>query len=309
MSLDGTGAVKICHPNRLNYQYLDAFDADPLHIRPVTSVDGDATPDWWWRQQPLSKGSNMPETVVHLSASARLVAGVLAEAREVTVIELTALAAVSKSTVAKTLAVLERAEAACRTVREADGIREADLWSPGPGLGELLSSSGADSGCGEAQPVRRSDDSTVASLGLDDLAAELSEQPGSEALVGTDDGGLSAEAAEAEAGDARSALPEGVQTAVVDSGADPRPAYADETASGGCQAAAPRERLASGGLAELVAAALAAYPDIEYTPTSLSRLLGGRSAGAIHNALEKMHSAGTAVRVCDKPKRYRHAGA
>ena len=39
----------------------------------------------------------------------------------------------------------------------------------------------------------------------------------------------------------------------------------------------------------------------------LSHMLGGRSSGAIHNVLEKMIKVGAAVRICDKPKRYRHA--
>ena len=66
-------------------------------------------------------------------------------------------------------------------------------------------------------------------------------------------------------------------------------------------------RLAAGELAAMVAEVLAAHPDIEYTPTMLSHLLGGRSSGAVHNVLQKMIKAGAAVRTCDKPKRYRHA--
>ena len=65
--------------------------------------------------------------------------------------------------------------------------------------------------------------------------------------------------------------------------------------------------LAAGELAAMVAAVLAAHPDIEYTPTMLSHMLGGRSSGAVHNVLEKMIKVGAAVRTCDKPKRYRHA--
>ena len=67
-----------------------------------------------------------------------------------------------------------------------------------------------------------------------------------------------------------------------------------------------RARLAAGELAAMVAAVLAAHPDIEYTPAMLSHMLGGRSSGAIHNVLVKMVQAGAAVRVCDRPKRYRN---
>ena len=81
----------------------------------------------------------MPETApVHLSNSARLVASALAESEQSTVTALANAARVSKSTVAKTLALLERSGAAIRTVREDDGIREADLWSPSRALGALL---------------------------------------------------------------------------------------------------------------------------------------------------------------------------
>jgi hypothetical protein len=72
---------------------------------------------------------------------------------------------------------------------------------------------------------------------------------------------------------------------------------------------ASKQRLASGGLAALVADALARRPDIDFTPTMLSNLLGGRSAGAIANVLEKMRDSGTATRTCDKPKRYKHTVA
>lgn len=245
----------------------------------------------------------MSETVVHLSTSARLVAGALAEAGQVTVVELTALASVSKSTVAKTLAQLEHAGAACRTVREADGIREADLWSPGPGLSGLLFGTTGDDGRGEAETGRRGAELTVAGLHLDHATSVPAEHPGTEVAVETGDGdGFGAETA-----DERSVLAEPAQEAGQNRLAGLQLADTAESTSGVGQEAARRERLAPGGLAELVAAALAAHPEIEYTPSMLSHLLGGRSAGAIHNVLEKMVVAGTALRTCDKPKRYRHA--
>lgn len=250
----------------------------------------------------------MSDSSVHLSASARLVAGALAEAREVTVVELTALAAVSKSTVAKTLTLLERAGAACRTVQEADGIREADLWSPAPGLGRLLFSTAADGGYGNAESLRHGD-VTAAGLRLDNSTTEPVGQSGSGPDVEIGDADMGPETIDAKASDDLPVLPECPQPAPEALVVDSHAASVGEKPAGGDEVAEPRQRLAPGGLAELVVAALTAHPDIDYTPTMLSNLLGGRSAGAIHNVLEKMHSAGTAVRVCDKPKRYRHAGA
>ena len=89
-----------------------------------------------------------------LSASARLVARALAETHETTVVALTAATGVSKSTVAKALTLLERAGVAQRTVHETDdGAREADLWSPEPGLGGLLFAAAVDTGYGHAEKL------------------------------------------------------------------------------------------------------------------------------------------------------------
>lgn len=73
--------------------------------------------------------------------------------------------------------------------------------------------------------------------------------------------------------------------------------------------APPTGRLAPGGLAALVADYLAGHPEVEFTPTELSRLLGGRSSGAIYNALAKMTVGGTALQTCQSPRRFRHADA
>ena len=65
-------------------------------------------------------------------------------------------------------------------------------------------------------------------------------------------------------------------------------------------------RLASGGLRALVVDLLASRPDVEFTPTSLSHLLGGRSSGAIANCLSILTEQGMAERTSDKPRRYRY---
>jgi hypothetical protein len=70
--------------------------------------------------------------------------------------------------------------------------------------------------------------------------------------------------------------------------------------------AAKNERLGSGGLRALVVELLASRPDVEFTPTSLSHLLGGRSSGAIANCLNSLTEQGEAERTSDKPRRYRY---
>lgn len=259
----------------------------------------------------------MTETTgVHLSASARLVAEALGEVKECTVRALADSARVSKSSVAKTLALLERSGAAIRTVREDCGVREADLWSPGPSLGALLFTAVADApGYGHAEMLAAATETFVGLYRPDasadgDVAGELDgrtttpQGPGSVAAEGPVPPPSSESGVGTVSGIEPKRVPEVVPLAdPVASGAVMKaPSTPAESALGGRAG-----RLAAGELATMVANMLAAHPGIEYTPTMLSHLLGGRSSGAIHNVLEKMIKVGAAVRTCDKPKRYRDA--
>lgn len=214
-----------------------------------------------------------------LSPAQRQVAGVLAEVHDATILEITASAGVSKSTVTKALALLESAGAAARTIHTDGDVRFADTWSPTPLTGQLLVGSGPfdvprEAHTGELLIVVVDEPATAAE-------AESTETPAEE---GTD-------------------LPVA---------GDP---YAHPVAAAAVMAKAEVEagaavgRLASGGLAKLVADLLADNPFNEYTPTMLSHLLEDRSSGAITNALERQVKNGTAIRVSDKPRRYRHATA
>jgi len=259
----------------------------------------------------------MPETApVHLSNSARLVASALAESEQSTVTALANAARVSKSTVAKTLALLECSGAAIRTVREDDGIREADLWSPGRALGALLVPAAAGApdyvhtemlapatettvephssdASADGDPVGELGGRTAAALAPGQVAAECPEPPSSPAEgVGAESG--------VEHGPDQAAASLTASSAAAGAVVNTPCASGESTTPGG------RARLAAGELAAMVAAKLAAHPDIEYTPAMLSHMLGGRSSGAIHNVLVKMVQAGAAVRTSDRPKRYRY---
>ena len=227
-----------------------------------------------------------------------MVAGALAEVHEVTVVTLHESAGVSKSTVAKTLVQLERAGAACRTVRETGGVRDADLWSPGPGLSALLFQAddqvpGSD--CGD--PTERPDEAAVVPPACvpDEVATEDSASSVSPAA----EEGTSDAEPEREIAVLRLTEPDVAMEAVATASSE-----SDESGSDG-----RARRLAPGELRAMVTAVLEAHPDIEYTPTMLSHMLEGRSAGAIHNVLEKLVATGAAVRTCDKPKSYRHVVA
>jgi hypothetical protein len=212
-----------------------------------------------------------------LSPAQRQVAGVLAEVHDATIVEITAVAGVSKSTVTKTLTMLEAAGAAERTIHTDGDVRLADTWSPTALTGHaLMATSTADGpGYGHAEKLlteARSDTAPV-----DELHA-----PGGSSSS-DDDAPVWTEK-----------LPD-------------EPSITEPETVFAIDAGTARERLAPGGLAQLVANTLATHPFTEYTPTMLSHLLGGRSSGAISNALERQVKTGSAHRVSDKPRRYRHA--
>ncbi len=50
---------------------------------------------------------------------------------------------------------------------------------------------------------------------------------------------------------------------------------------------------------------LAARPDEDLGPTQVAKGLGGKSSGAVGNALARLEAAGEARLVSDSPRRYR----
>jgi len=176
--------------------------------------------------------------------------------------------------VTKALAMLESSGAAARTIHTDGDVRLADTWSPTPLTGQvLMAAATADGpGCGDAE---KSLIVSARESAADDEAGSLTTVAD---VVGIEE--IADEPGEPAASDA-----------ATDVGAESRDAPA---------------RLAPGGLAQLVADVLAEHPFTEYTPTMLSHLLGGRSSGAISNALERQVKIGSATRVSDKPRRYRH---
>jgi len=78
-----------------------------------------------------------------------------------------------------------------------------------------------------------------------------------------------------------------------------RSAASGRKARGG-QAARP------GQLRDLVASHMAAYPDAEFTPHAVGRVLG-RSSGAVANALDRLTALGQAQLTSEHPRRYKAA--
>ncbi|WP_246128153.1 MarR family transcriptional regulator [Amycolatopsis rhizosphaerae] len=64
------------------------------------------------------------------------------------------------------------------------------------------------------------------------------------------------------------------------------------------------ERLASGALRGMVEDYLRDHPGEEFGPTAIAKALGGKSSGAVSNALDKLVESKTAVKTKDKPRRF-----
>jgi hypothetical protein len=69
------------------------------------------------------------------------------------------------------------------------------------------------------------------------------------------------------------------------------------------------ERLAPGGLRGMVEDWLRDHPGEQAGPTKIAKDLGGKSSGAVSNALDKLVADGVAVKAQDKPKRFALAPA
>ena len=85
---------------------------------------------------------------------------------------------------------------------------------------------------------------------------------------------------------------------------------ADTTVAGhgGSASTTTVTRLRPGDLRGKVEDHLTTHAGMEFTPGEIARALGGRSAGAVANALATLASTGVARLSCERPKRYTRAG-
>lgn len=70
-----------------------------------------------------------------------------------------------------------------------------------------------------------------------------------------------------------------------------------------------KARLAPGGLRGMVEDYLRDHPGEQFGPTAIANALGGKSSGAVSNALDKLVEGGVAVKTQDKPRRFALAPA
>lgn len=69
-------------------------------------------------------------------------------------------------------------------------------------------------------------------------------------------------------------------------------------------AGATAARLAPGALRGMVEDHLRDHPDLEFSPVDIARKIGGRSSGAVSNALDKLVTDKIAVQTKERPKRF-----
>ena len=82
-------------------------------------------------------------------------------------------------------------------------------------------------------------------------------------------------------------------------------ATAPATPAGSSAGSSSGERLSRGALGAMVRDYLAARPGEDLGPTQVAKGLGGKSSGAVGNALARLEAAGEARLVSSSPRRYR----
>ncbi|MFX0573059.1 hypothetical protein [Nocardia nepalensis] len=229
--------------------------------------------------------------------------------------ELAERAGIGGSTARKLLVALERTDGAYRTEGESDGSarRPADRWWPNTDSGdtddasETLADDTTEVPAEPADTAATAQDPATPTTGEDDAAAGQDEADTAEPEIDsaeTDPDNAtdaSAENDEPAEGD------DDAEPATAEPGADAEPAAdeadADAEATPDTEESAKPKRLGKGVLRGMIEDFLTDCEGREFTPSQLAKELD-RSAGAIHNALEKLVAEGTAIRTCDAPKRY-----
>ena len=88
-------------------------------------------------------------------------------------------------------------------------------------------------------------------------------------------------------------------------GADGATTDGDTTPEDGTDATGEKKaRLAPGGLRGMVEDYLRDHPGEQFGPTAIANALGGKSSGAVSNALDKLVETGVAAKTQDKPRRF-----
>jgi hypothetical protein len=232
-----------------------------------------------------------------------------------TAADLSVTAKIGKSTAQKILVKWAADGSVTRTAGIAEGGRRAaDLWA----ITEI------DAAPADAAPVDQGDDAPADDADATDTAQADPDSPVPPDATDTDDAtpaeGDPTEPTNTEPTDAD--VQDTADTADTDATdtAEAEPVVAEETEPAEDGAATDADtatdgggddkaRLAPGALRGMVEDYLRDHPGEEFGPTAIADALGGKSSGAVSNALDKLVEDKTAVKTNDKPRRFALAPA
>lgn len=225
-----------------------------------------------------------------------------------TAADLSTAAKIGKSTAQKILVKWAADGSVTRTAGIAEGGRRAaDLWAitevdttqTDPTVVDTPAADDADTtDTTQVEPVAPdvpdADDATV-----------TEEDPVEQTETAADD---AQDPVEPEAADLVDAEP--VVAEVSEPAADGAATDGDKPTEDGADATGEKKaRLAPGGLRGMVEDYLRDHPGEEFGPTAIANALGGKSSGAVSNALDKLVEDGVAAKTQDKPRRFALAPA
>ena len=227
-----------------------------------------------------------------------------------TAADLSAAAKIGKSTAQKILVKWEADGSVTRTAGIAEGGRRAaDLWAITDVDTTQVDPTPADPTPEDAPAAEDTDamDAPQAEPVTPDApdadhSAVTEEDPAEQTDTAADGAQDPADSDEADPVDAAP-----VPTEVSDpaDGADGATTDGDATPEDGAEATgAKKARLAPGGLRGMVEDYLRDHPGEQFGPTAIANALGGKSSGAVSNALDKLVEVGVAAKTQDKPRRF-----
>lgn len=226
-----------------------------------------------------------------------------------TATEISLAAHVGRSTAGKVLVALEQRGLATRSPGGHDGARRlADLWHPThdrPNSEEGLGSERSAGSTTAPEPsTMESSKRSREARGHREPTDAMATEEDSTGLPATEasDAAPAAEPPDGEDGTSEqdsSTTPDSTNALVGQRGAEQPVAPAEAITL-----PSSKQRLAPGGLRQMVLEHLQAHPDQAFTATRISRLID-RSSGAIANALDKLAHHGLAELVSEQPRTYR----
>ncbi|RSM34922.1 MarR family transcriptional regulator [Amycolatopsis balhimycina DSM 5908] len=229
-----------------------------------------------------------------------------------TAADLSAAAKIGKSTAQKILVKWAADGSVTRTAGIAEGGRRAaDLWAIAEVDTTQADPTSVDTAAAEdSDTTDTTQAETVASDAPDaDDSAVTEEDPVEQADTAADGAQDPADSDDAAPVDAEPVVAE-VNDPTAANGADGATTDGDTTTEYGADATDEKKaRLAPGGLRGMVEDYLRDHPGEQFGPTAIANALGGKSSGAVSNALDKLVEGGVAAKTQDKPRRFALAPA